>query len=82
MTFRQLMAWGKRWHYPFLRIGLEADQPTGEVLEHGKMHYRALRQCDTRLGLAIKRAERWNAYVERAEQEKAEREKADNLLAS
>lgn len=80
MTYREIMAWGRRWHYPYLRIGDEASPPTTDVLRHGKEHYEELRNHPTRRKLTSLRIERWMLSLTRVQVSQAI-EKIDDVLA-
>lgn len=67
MTHKQIMAWGKQWHYLFLQIGQEDDPPTNDVLRHGKEHYEALRHYPKRRKLTSRRIERITARLTRVQ---------------
>jgi hypothetical protein len=67
MTHKQIMVWGKQWHYLYLQIGQEDTPPTQEVLRHGKEHYEALRNAPKRRKLTSLRIERFPARLTRVQ---------------
>lgn len=67
MTYKQIMAWGARFHYLFLQIGQEDDPPTDEVLRHGKEYYEELRREPKRRKLTTRRIERITARLTRVQ---------------
>lgn len=80
MTHKQIMAFGAKWHYPFLRIGDEASPPALDVLRHGKAHYEELRNDPKRRKLTGLRIEHWMARLTRVQVSQAI-EKIDDVLA-
>lgn len=80
MTHKQIMAWARRWHHPFLRIGDEASPPTTDVLRHGKEHYEELRHDAKRRKLTSLRIERWMARLTRVQVSQAI-ERVDEALS-
>lgn len=61
MSLDDILTWGESHHYPFLRIGDEADPLMPDVLRHGRKHYEELRISGVRQCLASKRIARWDA---------------------
>jgi hypothetical protein len=80
MTYEQIMAWGERNHYPFLRIGDEAEPPSPDTLRHGQTYYEELRISPVRLELTSLRICHWNEVIgdqgEAQEEEKAPSQEA------
>lgn len=79
MTYEQIMTWGERNHFPFLRIGDEAEPRSPDVLRHGQTYYEELRISPVRLDLASLRVQRWNAVI--GDQQDSQEEKAPSQEA-
>ena len=66
MTYRQILNWAKKWHYP----GLVLDGDACVYLPHGKQHYQGLLHDKQRRDRAALRIERWNARVAATQKER------------
>lgn len=54
MRYKQILSWGKRWHYPFLILD------SNDHIQHGEEHYQTLRGDPRRQDKATLRIARWN----------------------
>ena len=60
MTSNELLTWGERWHYPYLRLGSK------DAVRHGRSHWEALvsGKDAVRRVLAEQRIRLWDARLE------------------